>query len=105
MGRKILKEYIQPIVKICQKVFKELIGFEAEAKMPYFMGKDETGEWDISGIIGLTGEARGAVVISMKQELAKKLTTILTDVVHTKLDDDVIDAVGELVNIIAGNVK
>jgi len=69
------------------------------------MEKDDPNEWDISAIIGLTGEARGAVVISMKQDLAIKLTTILTGNDYNSLDDDVIDAIGELINIIAGNVK
>lgn len=100
-----MKKYIQPFIRVCKKVFRELVGQEAEARMPYFLEKSEAGEWDISGIIGLTGEARGAVVISMKQELAIKLTAILTKVEHTALDDDVVDAVGEIVNIIAGNVK
>jgi len=69
------------------------------------MDKEEPTEWDISGIIGLTGEARGAVVISMKKELAINLTTILTGTEHKGFDDDVVDAVGEIINIIAGNVK
>jgi chemotaxis protein CheX len=78
---------------------------EPEAKMPYFLEKDAAEDWDISGVIGLTGEARGAVVISMKDNLAMKLTGILTGKVHQVLYDDVVDAVGELINIIAGNVK
>jgi chemotaxis protein CheX len=78
---------------------------EPEAKMPYFLEKDTIEEWDISGVIGLTGEARGAVVISMKDNLAMKLTGILTGKVHQVLYDEVVDAVGELINIIAGNVK
>jgi len=86
-------------------VFLEFVNQELEAKIPYFIQKDEISEWDISGIIGLTGEARGAVVISMKQDLAIKLTAILTGTEHKNLDDDVVDAVGELINIIAGNVK
>jgi chemotaxis protein CheX len=81
------------------------VNLDSEAKMPYFLEKDTIQEWDISAVIGLTGEARGAVVISMKQDLAIKLTSILTDKTHQALDDEVVDAVGELINIIAGNVK
>lgn len=102
---KTVKQYIQPFIKVCKNVFKDFVGQKIEAKMPYFMEKDTTAEWDISAIIGLTGEARGAVVISMKQDLAIKLTTILTGLEYTKFDDDVVDAVGEIINIITGNVK
>jgi len=100
-----LIQYIHPFIKVCKKVFQDLVGQTVDAKLPYITEKDKAGEWDISAIIGLTGEARGAVVISMKKELAIKLTTILTGTQYAGLDDDVVDAIGELVNIIAGNVK
>jgi len=100
-----MKQYIQPFIKTCTSVFQDFVNLEPEAKMPYFLEKDSTEDWDISGVIGLTGEARGAVVISMKDNLAMKLAGILTGKVHQVLYDDVVDAVGELINIIAGNVK
>jgi chemotaxis protein CheX len=100
-----MKQYIQPFIKTCTSVFHDFVNMEPEAKMPYFLEKDAIEEWDISGVIGLTGEARGAVVISMKDNLTMKLTGILTGKVHQVLYDEVVDAVGELINIIAGNVK
>lgn len=100
-----MKQYIQPFIDVCKSVFKDFIGKEVEAGTPYFLEKEAVTEWDISGVIGLTGEARGAVVISMKDDLAINLTGILTGKVHNVLYDEVVDAVGELINIIAGNVK
>ena len=100
-----MKQYIQPFIKVCKNVFQEFLGLELEAKLPYFMEKEDPTEWDVSGIIGLTGEARGAVVISMRVDLAIKLTSILTGTDHDGLDADVVDAVGEIINIIAGNSK
>ena len=100
-----MKQYIQPFIKVCKNVFVEFLGLELEAKMPYFLEKEEVTEWDVSGIIGLTGEARGAVVLSMREDLAIKLTSILTGATHSGLDADVVDAVGEIINIIAGNAK
>ena len=43
--------------------------------------------------------------MSMKSTLALKLTDKITGVQHTRLDGEVIDAIGEIVNIIAGNIK
>ena len=100
-----MMQYIQPFIKTCKHVFSEYVGKEIDAKLPYFKDKSEASDWDISAVIGLTGEARGAVVISMKQELAISLTTILTGIQHESLDRYVVDATGELINIIAGNVK
>ena len=100
-----MKQYVQPFITVCKNVFKEFLGEELEARLPYFMDRDTIREWDISAVIGLTGEARGAVVISMKDDLAIRLTAILTGKSHKVLYDDVVDAVGEIINIIAGNVK
>jgi chemotaxis protein CheX len=100
-----MEEYIKPFVDVCIDVFKQFLGCELKAGNPYFTEKGAIEGTDISGVIGLTGEARGAVIVSMKKELSLKLTSILTGEEYTDMDDDVLDAVGEIVNIIAGNVK
>jgi chemotaxis protein CheX len=100
-----VEKYIQPFVDVCQSVFKDFIGHDLVADRPYFVDKNEPHDWDISAVIGLTGEARGAVVISMKESLALRLTGILTETKHSSLDEEVVDAIGEIINIIAGNAK
>jgi chemotaxis protein CheX len=100
-----VEKYIQPFIDVCVSVFRDFIGTELTPDRPYFVDKNDPHEWDISAVIGLTGEARGAVVISMKRELAYKLTNILTGMEHDELDDEVVDAIGEIINIIAGNAK
>lgn len=99
------EKYIQPFITVCSDVFRDLAQYDLEAGYPFFMTRDQAQDWDISGLIGLSGEAKGAVVLSMKTPLAAQITSKLTGKEHDSLDNDVIDAVGELVNIIAGNVK
>lgn len=100
-----MEKYIHPFIEVCENVFKEFIGMELSAERPYFIDKKDVHDWDISAVIGLTGEARGAVVISMKKNLAIKVTDMLTETKHTDIDDEVLDAIGEIINIIAGNAK
>ncbi|MDR1900298.1 MAG: chemotaxis protein CheX [Treponema sp.] len=100
-----MEQYIQPFIEVSVRVFKEFLHCDLTADRAYFTEKEDFQAWDISGIIGLSGEARGAVAISMKTETAVKIADMLTNTPHTYLDSDVIDAVGEIVNIIAGNVK
>jgi chemotaxis protein CheX len=100
-----MEKYIQPFVDVTKNVFKEFLGAELEIERPHFAEQAAVAEWDISSIIGLTGEARGAVVISMKKSLVLRLTDKLTGTVHTEIDEEVVDAIGEIVNIIAGNAK
>ena len=100
-----MEQYIQPFIDVCKNVFKEFVGIELTPGRPYFAETEALKEWDISAVIGLTGEAWGAVVISMKKKLVIKVTDMLTNTKHRDIDDDVIDAIGEIVNIIAGNAK
>jgi chemotaxis protein CheX len=100
-----MEKYIQLFIDVSRNVFKEFLSAELTADRPYFMDAKSITDWDISAIIGLTGEGRGAVVISMKKELAVKLTGMLTGTRHQDLDNEVVDAIGEIANIIAGNIK
>jgi chemotaxis protein CheX len=100
-----VEQYIKPFVDVCLNVFQDLLGLTIKAGRAFFIKKDMAPGWDISAVIGLTGEGRGAVVISMETALALKLTDSLTGQKHTSLDDEAVDAVGEIVNIIAGNAK
>ncbi|MCL1927237.1 MAG: chemotaxis protein CheX [Treponema sp.] len=100
-----MEQYIQPFIEVTKSTFKDFVGTELVVDRPYIQQKDAANEWDISGVIGLSGEARGAVAIGMKSALAIKLTDMLTNAKHSSIDDEVVDAIGEIVNIIAGNAK
>jgi len=101
-----MEQYIQPFIEGSVEVFRDLCNTEIKAGRPFFVSKDEfEAIWDISGLIGLSGEANGAVAISLKDITIFKLTEILTGKEHTTVDKEVTDVLGEIVNIITGNVK
>jgi len=101
-----MEQFIQPFIEGTEEVFRGLCGQEVKSGRPYFVSKDEFETiWDISGLIGLSGEAHGAVAISLKEETAFKLTKILTGKDYAQVDHEVTDMLGEIVNIIVGNVK
>ncbi|MDR2073097.1 MAG: chemotaxis protein CheX [Spirochaetaceae bacterium] len=100
-----MKQYIDPFIQVCTTVFKDMLNCTAIPDRAYFTGKETFLNWDISGIIALTGEVRGMVAISMKYPTASKITGILLKTSETISSPDMVDAVGELVNIITGNVK
>jgi len=101
-----MEQYIQPFIDGCEEVFRDLCNTETSAGRAFFVSKDEFETiWDVSGIIGLSGEANGAVAISLKEATAFELTKLLTGNEHTSVDRFVTDAMGEIINIIAGNVK
>ena len=101
-----MEQFIQPFIKVCENVFHMVCKTEVIPGRVFFVSKDEyENSWDISGIIGLSGEASGAVAISLKEKTAFQVTKILTGKEHDYIDALVADTVGEIINIIAGNVK
>jgi len=100
-----MEQYIQPFIDVTKSTFKNFIGTELTAGRPFFIEKNSLNESGISGVIGLSGEARGTVVISMKDTLAMRLTDMLTGTLHSSIDEEVVDAIGEIINIISGNAK
>ena len=100
-----MAEIVEALIGVCKNVFYELFGAAINDSRPYLVDSGAIADGDISAIIGLTGDTCGAIVISMKKELVLKVTGIWTGSEHKDFDDDVIDAIGELGTIIAGNVK
>ncbi|MDR0586561.1 MAG: chemotaxis protein CheX [Treponema sp.] len=100
-----MEQYIQPFVQVCKTVFKSLLNCEIIPGRAYFIQKEAFLDWDISGIIALTGEVKGLISISMGASTASKIAGRLIGEGIDFSDADVVDAIGEIVNIIAGNVK
>jgi len=60
---------------------------------------------DISGVIGLSGDIRGAVVMAYPKETALKVVSAFLGENITDVNETVADAIGELTNIITGYAK
>jgi len=59
----------------------------------------------ISGTVGLGGSYKGMIAIHIPEPVALAITTNFLGLEVESIDDDVQDAVGELANMLAGNVK
>jgi chemotaxis protein CheX len=97
--------YIDPFISATANVFKELFQLDAEVQKPYLLKAEAGHNWDVSAIIGIAGEAKGAVVLSFTESLATALTARLVGAGTAITPDMVTDAIGEMVNIVAGNAK
>ena len=97
-------EFINPFLKASINLFKEYLGLQAVSGKPY-LRPDPQDLDEVSAIIGLAGDTRGAVVLSFSRETAIKIVSKMEGHEYKMLGNDVLDGVGELVNIIAGNAK
>ena len=101
------KQFVKPFADVTVNTFKNFVGYDLFPRNPYFTNKEIELHSDITGVICVSGSLRGAVTISMKMELAKNITGKLigSPPVDIDIDTDVVDAIGEITNIIAGNAK
>jgi chemotaxis protein CheX len=97
-------EHINPFIKAVNNAFATM--FDAEChRGDLTLGDPKQRLFPISGLIGLSGKAHGMVVINLSTEVALKAASALLMEEMTEINDDVIDAVGELANIVAGQAK
>ncbi len=59
----------------------------------------------ITGMIGLAGTHKGVLAIHIPYEVAMAITGSFLMMEVTEMNDDVHDAIGEVANMIGGNVK
>jgi len=97
-------KYINPFLNASLNLFNDYLDLNVHAGSPYINA--EPNELDeVSSIIGLAGETSGAIVLSFPRDCAIKIVSKFSEEKHTTLSNEVLDGVGELVNIIAGNAK
>ncbi len=97
-------EFINPFIEATVTVFRTMLGLKLERGALY-LKQGYQPQHEISGIIGLSGIARGTVLLGMNTDLAIEVTSILMQQRPEGVDSNVIDAIGELANMIAGSAK
>lgn len=97
-------EYLNPFVKAVLSVFSTMVHCELTRGQPYIKGDFQPAH-EVSGVIGLSGRAKGTVVLSLDREAAICAAEAMLGERPTHINADVTDAVGELTNMIAGNAK
>lgn len=97
-------EYINPFVCAAVEVFSTMLKCEL-VRGPLSLNANFQPAHEVSGIIGLSGQASGTVVVSVDREVAISATEKFLGVRPDSIDSDVIDAIGEITNMIAGRAK
>lgn len=97
-------EFINPFIVATCRVFDTMIGITAEREKPYLRKSEETHE-GLIGVIGLTGRATGTAAVLVSSQTAINICERLLGSRPPGVDADVVDSVGELINMIAGNAK
>lgn len=96
-------EHINPFLKSTIETFNTMLKKKANPGKIFL--RQEPHNADISGVIGLSGDIRGAVVMAYPKATALSVVSAFLGENVTELNETVSDAIGELTNIITGYAK
>ena len=97
-------EHINPFLSAVTNTFDTMLAADAH-RGELALGDPKKRLYPISGLIGLSGRASGMVVLNLSEEVALKAASAMLMTELTEIDEDVLDAVGELANMVAGQAK
>jgi chemotaxis protein CheX len=96
--------YINPFIISTIETFKKMLNTDIKPGKVQ-LKNDATHSYDVSGIIGLSGEAQGSICLSFPKIIALRVVSAFVGTEIKIVGPEVADAIGELANIIAGNAK
>ena len=98
------ERYLNPFIIGAKHVFKTMLDIDL-APQPPFMKDDRRTTADVTGVMGFTGDRRGTMSFSMSISGALMIYERLMCENFNQISPEIIDAVGELTNIISGQAR
>ena len=97
-------EFINPFLEATVSVIKTMAFLEPIAGKPYIK-KGASALGDVSGIVGIAGEAEGSICLTFSKECILLIISRMFGEEQKEINDEVKDAVGELTNMISGDSR
>jgi chemotaxis protein CheX len=97
-------QYITPFMVSIQNVFSTMLQLPVTIEEPRLKSGTKA-TYDVSGIIGMSGDVTGSIVLSFRRQTAERLVALFVGSPIDPSSDDFADAIGELVNMVSGNAK
>ena len=96
--------YITPFVSSIQNVFTTMLQLSVEVGDPRIK-TDGNASYDVSGVIGMSGDVMGSIVLSFPIDTAESVVSLFCGESLSSESGDFADAIGELVNMVSGGAK
>lgn len=99
-----LEALTQNLIDDTRNVFATMLGLELE-HLPQEVSPKKHFSECISAMVGLAGTYNGLISIHQPSAVGLKLAGTMLDMEIQEINQDVLDALGELANMVAGNFK
>lgn len=104
MGKPVDVKYINPFMIAIKRVFETMVHTTVRIGKPSLLDGHKAVA-DVSGVIGLSGDVSGCVVLCFPMDVACKSASAFAGIEIDSSHPDFADAIGELANMVAGNAK
>ncbi len=96
---------LNPFLSSCQEAFSQMFNIAPQNKDPYLLPPVGTHPWEISGVVGVSGDEAGIVAFRLHRILATKMLSISGIEADSNEEKEAMekDLVTEFTNIITGN--
>ncbi len=95
---------VEDIISCTNEVFETMIPMDIKCNGSYYR-KENMISSDVTSLVSFTGEHSGIVAFFGSKDIAIKITSEMLGMEIAEIDQDVIDAMGELSNMIGGTLK
>ena len=104
MSKQVNIDFIQGFAGATVETFEQMASMKAEPQKPYAK-RIGSSIWGVSGVMGITGDVMGVVVLTLPEEASLKAIGALVGEQYSSINAEIIDGVKEFINIIVGNAK
>lgn len=97
-------KYINPFIEAVDSVFTTMLSVEPK-RAQIRVGATQPDGQLLTSLVGISGQVSGVVALRFPPTTALKLAGRLLGSEPTEVNEEVIDAISELANMVAGNAK
>ena len=94
---------VNPFVEGALHILDTTAFVKVKPEIP-FLKKDNGSHGDITGILEISGDLQGSAAISFSEKCILGIVSAMFGEDMTQIDEEIVDAVGEISNMIAGHV-
>ena len=95
---------INPFINATLNVHGTMAFVKSKAEKPY-QKQDNVAQGDVSGVIGLTGDANGTVSVTFDESCILNIVSSMLGEEMKELNSEISDAVSELTNMISSQAR
>ena len=97
-------QVINPFVEGVDSVFQMMLGIEPK-RCQVKVGQGNGNGAALTSLVGISGQVQGVVVLRFPPDTALGLAGRMLGTDMSEIGDDVVDAISEIVNMVAGSAK